>query len=70
LSELQAESDALITLHARGGVFIFEIMFYPVSIFFKVDSIHKPPAQPVRIEKVLPLPGEHTKLNLNEAGGF
>ena len=25
------------------------------------DSIHKPPAQSVRIEKVLPLPGEHTK---------
>jgi hypothetical protein len=26
------------------------------------DSIHKPPAQPVRIEKVLPLPGENRSL--------
>jgi hypothetical protein len=26
------------------------------------NSIHKPPAQPVRIEKVLPLPGENRSL--------
>ena len=38
-----------------------------LNTFFKAlmpvqsNSIHKPPAQPLRIEKVLPLPGEHTK---------
>ena len=31
-------------------------------MFLGFNSIHKPPAQPVRIEKVLPLPGGHTKL--------
>ncbi len=28
----------------------------------KSNSIHKPPALPVRIEKVLPLPGDHGSL--------
>ncbi len=36
------------------------------------NSIHKPPALPVRIEKVLPLPGGSRiiDLNLNDAGGL
>jgi hypothetical protein len=29
---------------------------------YDFNSIHKPPAQPVRIEKVLPLPGEDRSL--------
>jgi len=36
------------------------------------NSIHKPPAMPVRIEKVLPIPREHgfMGVNLIDAGGL
>jgi hypothetical protein len=37
LAELYAESDALFARHTWSGIFIFQIMRYPVSVLFKID---------------------------------
>ena len=34
LSKLNTKSDALFTFHARGGIFILQIMHYPEYIEF------------------------------------
>jgi hypothetical protein len=42
----------------------YRVLFVPTDTEQRIhpNSIHKPPAQPVRIEKVLPLPGENRSL--------
>jgi hypothetical protein len=36
LSKLNTKSDALFTFHARGGIFILQIMHYPEYIEFLI----------------------------------
>ena len=57
-------SYLLLLLGSRipGEVIEIRLLIEIVLVFDIINSIHKPPAQPVRIEKVLPLPGAHRSL--------
>ena len=49
----------LFEINADRGVLEEAIFALEHGFFIKSDSIHKPPALPVRIYKVLPLPRGH-----------
>ena len=65
---------AWIMVALLNGIALFDVVAAQTSDRFEdlalveslrkggYNSIHKPPAQPVRIEKVLPLPGAHRSL--------